>query len=773
MEPPTSPPSGISVLAGLLISGCLLAITVFPWSVPAAKGENEPPEEFSAGRAFRHVTRLSRSPRVSGTEELAEARQYILGRLDDMGLETAVQTTVGAHRRDNRLLAASVSNVVGRIRGTSTGKSLLLVAHYDSVPTGPGAADDAAGVATLLETARAVQEGPAPRNDLIFLFTDGEEPCLCGARAFVEEHPWAPAVAAILNFEARGNRGAVLMYETSGDNRDLVAALGRAGGRVVASSIGEFFYRLSGSDTDLSVFRSAGIPGMNFAFLGGIPAYHTRIDTPDRLDLRSLQHLGAYSLPLARTLGDSDLDFRSEGNAVYFSVLGRLVSYPQEWRFAIVLLACAGFLAVATVRRRTGPTPWRPVLWGFLWLPLAVAAATGAAMAAWTAVRLLHPAKDPIVFEYQSPVFWSGLAILSFAMTVLVYLGLRRRGALNDLFLGSMMWWVVLAGATAVFLPAGSYLFAWPALFTVGALAISEKFGRDRQAASALVLGLGASLSVLVFAPAAYGLTQALGLFLVFAFPPVIVLLVNLLLPQVAPAVARFPRAIGLSSLALGLAVLGAGFLGSDFDEDHPRVEGFSYVLNADSSTAAWVTSNDSPSPWMEGVLGRGAEVSELDDLVPEPDLEPMLHGPAPVTGMAETQLAVSTETRSGNRRLLSVRLTPPREAARITLTAAGGGEVLGLSSPAGPVPVGELGSTRRTRVLEFAAPPPEGIEVTISAPVDDPVELTARTAMPKLPSIPVRRPESTMPGQHEHFVDDWSYVVRTFRIPAGSVGPG
>ena len=49
------------------------------------------------------------------------------------------------------------------------------MAHYDSVPFGPGAADDGAGVVTLLETARALKAGPPLKNDVIFLFTDGEE----------------------------------------------------------------------------------------------------------------------------------------------------------------------------------------------------------------------------------------------------------------------------------------------------------------------------------------------------------------------------------------------------------------------------------------------------------------------------------------------------------------------------------------------------------------------------------------------------------------------
>jgi acetylornithine deacetylase/succinyl-diaminopimelate desuccinylase-like protein len=52
--------------------------------------------------------------------------------------------------------------VVARLSGTGGSKSILLVSHYDSVATAPGASDDSSGVATLLETARALKAGPGP-----------------------------------------------------------------------------------------------------------------------------------------------------------------------------------------------------------------------------------------------------------------------------------------------------------------------------------------------------------------------------------------------------------------------------------------------------------------------------------------------------------------------------------------------------------------------------------------------------------------------------------
>src|SRR5207245_10866754 len=100
--------------------------------------------------------------------------------------------------------------------------AVALVAQYDSVAAGPGAGDDGAGVAALLETLRGLRAGPALQNDLIFLFTDGEEDGLLGASAFVAEHPWAKDAHVVINFEARGNSGASQLFETSAGNGRLI-----------------------------------------------------------------------------------------------------------------------------------------------------------------------------------------------------------------------------------------------------------------------------------------------------------------------------------------------------------------------------------------------------------------------------------------------------------------------------------------------------------------------------------------------------------------------
>lgn len=88
--------------------------------------------------------------------------------------------------------------------GTAPTGHVLLVAHHDSVPQGPGASDDASNVAAILEIVRALKAGPAPRDTIQVLFTDGEEEGPYGAAAYVEtHHPTHPEHTVVINLEAR------------------------------------------------------------------------------------------------------------------------------------------------------------------------------------------------------------------------------------------------------------------------------------------------------------------------------------------------------------------------------------------------------------------------------------------------------------------------------------------------------------------------------------------------------------------------------------------
>jgi prepilin-type processing-associated H-X9-DG protein len=155
------------------------------------------------------------------------------------------------------------------------------------------------------------------------LFTDAEEPWLLGAQAFVRDDrldPLDPRRSVVLNLEARGTSGPVLMFQSSSDNMSVIPALASVQ-RPITSSGWEACYQLLPGDTDFTVFRNAGFAGMNFAFFDGSARYHTPEDSPSNLDHASQQHMGSTVLATARHFAGQDLGAPRGGSLTYFTVL--------------------------------------------------------------------------------------------------------------------------------------------------------------------------------------------------------------------------------------------------------------------------------------------------------------------------------------------------------------------------------------------------------------------------------------------------------------------
>ena len=192
------------------ISLLLILLAVY-WCFKAempsdSSGKNLTETEFSTDLALKHVEQISKEPHAVGFPAHTKVRNYIVGELQKLGLETRVQEgyTTGDWANYSKAV-----NILARIEGEEDGKALVLMSHYDSSPhSSLGASDAGSGVATVLEGMRAfLAEGQTPKNDIIILITDSEELGLNGADLFVNQHPWARETGLVLNFEARGSGG--------------------------------------------------------------------------------------------------------------------------------------------------------------------------------------------------------------------------------------------------------------------------------------------------------------------------------------------------------------------------------------------------------------------------------------------------------------------------------------------------------------------------------------------------------------------------------------
>ncbi len=337
----------LTVATGVIIVILAMIITgLFHATPPAPLSASVSPSIFSSARAMSTVRHIAQKPHPTGTSENAKVRNYLVAELKALGLEPHVQTALGINKSAQEASVGIVHNVLVRIPGLVSGKALLLMAHYDSTHTGPGAADDGASVAAILETLRALKTLPRLQNDLICIFTDGEEAGLLGAEAFVAEHEWAKQIGLVLNFEYRGNRGPFVMFETSQGNGKLINGFAKAAPLPLGNSLMYEVYKRLPNDTDMTVFKRAGIPGMNFAAIEGHTSYHTQLDRPELLQEGSLQHQGEILLALAQHFGNTPLDDLRSADSVYFDAPGLgLVNYPVSW----VLPLCAALILLFAI----------------------------------------------------------------------------------------------------------------------------------------------------------------------------------------------------------------------------------------------------------------------------------------------------------------------------------------------------------------------------------------------------------------------------------------
>ncbi|HRO04968.1 MAG TPA: M28 family peptidase, partial [Terricaulis sp.] len=245
---------------------------------------------FDSASAYATLTRINPENRAHpiGSAHNRLIRTRIETELRALGYAPEIQSDLIC--TDFAPGCSFVENIVAVKDGA--GEDIILVtAHYDSAPIAPGAGDDLAGIAVMLEIARRIAETPT-QNDIVFLFADGEEAGLRGAMAFARKHPLMERVELVLNMEARGVSGPSAMFETSAGAAPLIQAFAQSAPHPVANSLFYEVYRRMPNNTDLTIYKGAGAMAMNFAFSRGVALYHSARDNNAHLSQASMAHHG-------------------------------------------------------------------------------------------------------------------------------------------------------------------------------------------------------------------------------------------------------------------------------------------------------------------------------------------------------------------------------------------------------------------------------------------------------------------------------------------------
>ncbi|MDP9098729.1 MAG: M28 family peptidase, partial [Verrucomicrobiota bacterium] len=624
--------------------------------------------------------------------------------------------------------------------------------------------DDGVGVATLLETARALTAGPQLRNDILFLITDAEETDLLGARAFVAEHPWAKEVKIALNFEARGSGGPSIMFETSPQNGALIRALAKATSHPLANSLSYEIYKRLPNSSDFTVFKEAGWPGMNFAYINGLTHYHTQLDNRENVDARSLQHHGSYALALSRYFGGAVPAAMQEGDAIYFDAVGFLVvRYPawlaRPFAFGVLLL----FAGVIWLGFRRAELTGAGIAKGALLFFGSVIVAAVAVGGAWRLVRQIHPGYNliPQGDSFSHGLYIIGFAALALATTAAIVGSFGRRISEANLFVGALLWWALAMVATTIWMIGSSYLPTWPLFFAL--LGLGYDFvGGDRAGVKLATVSLGAIPGILIVAPVAHLIFIAMPFALAPAVVLFVVLLFALLIPLLRASTAGHRWAFPGMIAAIAILFFVPAARGDGFDKDHRQSNHVIYILNAATQRALWISSDAGPDEWTEQFFGKKPARGPLSDPFPL-GRRVYLQAPAPVTSFQPPEArALEDVTASGIRRL-RIRLTSPRGAERMSVQI--NSEI--LSAAVDGKPLMSAPKTQKSWSLLYLALPKEGIELVIETRSAPPL---AVRLVDESYGLPLRdgatftdRPEHMMPAPF--FRSDFTFVSRNYSL--------
>jgi len=750
-----------SLVAGLVLVALVFGLVLVRGQEPAPLPADAPASEFSAGRAMALLGELLAEgrPHPVGSELNARVRERIAGHLQALGYEVEVQETVVCRGwSGTQATCAPVQNVVTRLPGQVDGPAVMLMAHYDSVGAGPGAADDTHAVAIMLEIARILRDEGPLRNPVIFLFTEGEEVGLMGAEGFAAEHPWAQDLGVVINLEARGTSGQSIMFETSDDNAWLVDAYASSVPRPSANSLTYEVYKALPNDSDLTVFKNRGIAGLNFAFIDDVAHYHTPLDSLDNVHPGSVQHQGESVLAVARTLAGRDLAAPPAGNAAYTDLLNLgVIRWPEAWTLPLAVAAVVLLLigAVLAVLRRV-LTVGRLLL-GLLAALLCVVVAILLGMGIIWVIARFGSGTQPW-HAYPLPTrlsLWAGSLLAGGLVAAL----LGRAAGLWGMGLGAWLLWAILAVILSLTLPGVAVFPLLPALLAALLAVVALLVGRRFAPAGDVALAVGAAGAGMFFLPLALALESATGFAMSAAITLPLGLAVATLLPLLALPRDRagLRRAVTLVSAAVVVGAAVAALLVPPYSEGSPQLLNLHYVAEVGGQARYVSEPNDDATP---PALRQHFEAETLA-VFPWSGTQ-YLVAPAEEVDAEGPALQILSDGQVGENRTVQLLLRSPRGAARIDLRVPAA-RLASITAAGHELPVDAGGAQGEDYALWCYGLACDGLEVTLELVGAEPVPVLVADLSPGLPAggegLLRARPATAVPFQEGDATILWRRV--------------
>lgn len=710
--------SGWAAWATVLLLGVGIFIAVHS-IIPAEVRIESEPTRFLLGNALDQLQKIAKKPHPIGSKEHDRVRDYIVSRIKELGYEVEIQKAIVPLTYGNflkkgqeipkrwgditgKVKVAYVENILVRIAGKNHDKAILVSGHYDSVTGAAGAGDDGAAVASMLEILRIFKIEKEFENDVIFLFDDGEEMGLLGAKAFVDYHPWAKDVEIALNFEARGATGNSLMFETSPKNGWLIQEFADFGESPRTSSAIYEVYKAMPNNTNFTIFQNAGMKGLSFGFVGKHTHYHTELDNVENLDRRSLQHQGNSILKITKHFAKTDFSKvkLEQEDHVFFNIPNDgVIHYQVRW-VPYISSAVIGFFVLLLLIGSIGRMLNIAMIFVYwIGISLVTALTMGISHYLWKAIMLTHPTYK---WMANGDVYNSDLYVITFSVLVVAifsffYKLIHKKANHLNLMGGAMLWWLILMAFTSYQIPliklpfgeleipamhiaGASYLFTIPMIFALLIWAYFILRGRKSRRYTfldAAIVGALAFPIIYVMLPMIYLVQLALTIQKIEIVMLFAVLTIALLTPLVKMLVDGFKWAFPSLLLLTTCILLAYGSFTSPFSPTRKKANSILYALDFDKNEALWASGDVEPDEFTEQFIGTNPETDSLKQfLLVKPRSAILVKKADTLANIPAPKVAFLSDSLAEGKHFTKIKITSEREAERMYLHFADSNQI-------------------------------------------------------------------------------------------------
>lgn len=718
----------------LVLAAVVMLGLIYLEAAPEAVVNNEA-NQYSIENVYRHIENIASAPRPVGTEDHRRARKYLEDSLTNLGISPETQSTIAFNARSGTPYRAGyVTNIIGRIKGNGGGNTILLVAHYDSVSTGPGAADNASSVASILETLRILKTESPGENDVAVLFSDAEEVGTLGAKAFINETPWLSNVKAVINLEARGSSGASLLFETSENNSGLIKSYSGAVVHPVASSFFSDVYKILPNDTDFTEFKLKDVNGLNTAFIEEINNYHTAADNVKNLDKNSVFQQGENLLAIVRDLRNKNLTEAATGEQVFFDLFGKVVvRYPVGLVLPLMLAALVLYFAAVYFGRRTEKLTLKGIIIGFFLFLFYLLAGIIFSVLLVKIIAVFH--KDYAMFitgdTYNAVYYIFGIMSLTTALAFVFYAIFGKKRTRDDLFFGGATLWLLLAILTSLVLPGTSYIFTLSSISvsTTSLIGFLWKDETSTDLKNLLIPLLGSFVGIVLIGGIIRHLVLGLGVGMIPVGVFFVALTFGLLIYAVLILERKTRLIIGglLATVGIGLIILGLAT--TTYSPENPRQTSVFWALDADTQKAFWATEDLNPNEWNKAIFEGNSGDTQLPQILPQ-SRRFFLTKETALSDLGLPALEKISDETAGDSRRVKFKVASPSQSPVITLAIESAAEVTGFEMD-GKNFSGEISTPERQKTpwaVRLYGVPAGGAEIVLTLKTTEPLKVRVIT---------------------------------------------